>query len=429
MGKRIEMLNALQVAEAKYVELRSKGSGALLGNQLADGAGLFLFITPNNSKSWRFQYRCDGRRRVLVYGSYPDLSLKEARMAHAKARLQLAKGLDPADERKKDEQGRKRAAEQTRDQNKNIFRNAAADWLKAELKAKPKSEVWKANIERWIGWANDDFGSRPLPDIEASDVLSLITKIAEDTPASAEFCRQVVSRVYRYSIRTLRVARGLNPAEACKGAVIVPAKKHRPKLDANQIPAFLADLNRYQGPESVKIGIQILMHCFTRKEELASAPWTEIDLDGALWSVKAARMKMKRDHVIPLTPQAVSLFRRLRELAGESSFVFPSRQRNKPNQPMGGATFNYALNTLGYKGKFGPHGVRSTAASILADAGWDERIIDAQLAHAKQGRDAAYFRNSYLEKRRELLSAWSSMLDSYAAGGAKVVAIGAGKAA
>jgi integrase len=96
---------------------------------------------------------------------------------------------------------------------------------------------------------------------------------------------------------------------------------------------------------------------------------------------------------------------------------------------MGGATFNYALNTVGYRGKFGPHGVRSTAASILADAGWDERIIDAQLAHAKQGTQAAYFRNQYVEKRRELLNAWSNMLDSYAAGGAKVVPIGTGKAA
>jgi len=428
-GKRVEMLNALQVAEAKYVELRSSGSGALLGNRLADGAGLYLFLTPNNAKSWRFDYRFHGRRRVLVYGAYPDLGLKDARREHAKARLQLAQGLDPADERKKDDAAKKLAAAQARNENKNIFRNVASDWLKAELKAKPRSAVWEANIERWIEWANDEFGGRPLQEIEASDVLRLITNVAEKTPASAEFCRQTVSRVFNFGIRTLRAPRGFNPAEAVKGAVIVPAKKHRPKLDANQIPTFLSDLGKYQGPESVKIGINILMHCFTRKEELASAPWSEIDLDAGLWSIAGARMKMKRDHVVPLSPQVVQMFKRLKELAGDSPFVFPSRQRNKPNQPMGGETFNYAMNVLGYKGRFGPHGVRATAASILADAGWDERLIDAQLAHTKQGTSAAYFRNTYLEKRRELLAAWSNMLDSYAAGGAKVVPIGAGKAA
>jgi integrase len=122
-------------------------------------------------------------------------------------------------------------------------------------------------VERWIGWANDDIGTRPLPEVEAGDVLAVIKRVSDrGNPASAEFCRQTISRVFNYGIRTLRAPRGFNPAEAAvKGAIIVPEKRHRPKLGANQLPAFLADLDKYQGPGAVKIGIKILLHCFLKK--------------------------------------------------------------------------------------------------------------------------------------------------------------------
>ncbi len=140
--------------------------------------------------------------------------------------------------------------------------------------------------------------------------------------------------------------------EAVRGAVIVPEKKHRPKLGAKQIPAFLADLDKYQGPESVKIGVHILLHCFPRKVELAESPWSEIDFDGAIWSIPKEQMKAGADHFIPL----------------------------------------------------GPPGFRAAAASILVDAGWDVNVIVAQLAHKETNETrAAYFRNKYADERRELL--------------------------
>ena len=432
-GKRVQILTPLQVSETKYAEQRSS-SGALTGNRLADGAGLYLFITPNGAKSWRFDFRYLGKRRVLVYGSFPDLGLAAARQEHAKARLLLAQGLDPADEKKKGRQAQRLAIEQERAESKNTFRNVAEDWMQATVKAKGKagkkpSKTWASNIERWIGWANDEFGNRRLPEIEAPDVLRLINRIAEKAPASAEFCRQTISRVFSYGIRNLMAPKGFNPGEAVRGAIIVPEKKHHPKLVAKEIPAFLAALDKYQGPEAVKIGMHLLLHCWTRKNELAGARWSEIDFNAATWTVPAERMKMKREHVIPLTPQVVAMFRRLKELAEDSPFVFPSRQRNKPDQPMGGETFNYTMKVIGYKGRFGPHGVRATAASILADAGWDADIIEIQLAHARQGTKAAYLRNTYLPQRRDMLMAWSGILDSYKAGGAIIVPIGAGKAA
>lgn len=430
--KQVEKLTALQVSEAKYRESRS-ASGALKGNRLSDGAGLYLYITPNGAKSFRFYYRSpvhDGKNRVLVYGSMQDMSLKQARAEHQADRLLLTKGLDPADERDKQHRERQVAALTEKNQAKNTFEVVAAEWLKAELKAKPRSAVWKSNIERWIGWANEEFGNRPLPEIEAADVLSLITGIADKYPASAEFCRQTISRVYKYGIRTLRAPKGFNPAEAVKGAVIVPPKKNRPKLGPKDLPALLSSLDAHDGPEQVKIGVQLLLHTWVRKEELAGARWEEIDLETATWTIPATRMKMRREHVVPLVPGVVEKFKQLRELSGESAFVFPSSRRNKrASQPMHGATFNYTLNKIGYAKRFGPHGVRATAATIMAEAGWDARIINAQLAHApKDAVEAAYIRATYLEQRRLLLSAWSQMLEGFAAG-ANVIPINKGRAA
>jgi integrase len=138
---------------------------------------------------------------------------------------------------------------------------------------------------------------------------------------------------------------------------------------------------------------------------------------------------MKREHKIPLSPQVVGYFRRLKELAGDSSYVFPSSYR-RGAEPINGQGFNFLLNDMGYQNRLSPHGMRATAASALADAGWDVHIVDAQLAHEKLGKtQRAYFRNEYLEQRRAMLNTWSATLDSYEAGRSNVVPIGAGKAA
>lgn len=423
-GKKLELLDALQVERAKYIELRAHGdpAGALLVNTLSDGGGLLLAITPNGAKSWRYHYRFHGRRRVIVYGSYPDLSLSEARKRHAKAKLQLADGIDPVERRKEFDAEQKKRQEQTVAQRKNTFAAISADWLQDERKAKSHSAAWECNTERWLRWANDEFGSRPITEITAADILKLLKRIAEDRAASAEHCRRLISRVFMFAIRTLRVQAGLNPANALRGTIKVPEKQHHPKLEPKELPELLGKINAFDGHESVKLGLQILIHVFCRKRELTSAPWIEVDLDGAIWSIAATRMKMKKSLDIPLSSQVVAMFRRLKELAGDSPFVFPSFVRPL-KKPMAADMLNLALNRLGYQDRFSPHSARATAASVLADAGFNVNVIDAQLAHSKKGDTArAYFRNSYLEERRKLLQHWSDMLDGYASG-AKIVPI------
>lgn len=423
---KVNLLTPLQVERAQYTEQRT-ASGAQIGNRLADGDGLYLFVTPTNAKSWRMDYRFPkgGKKRVIVFGRFPAMPLKEARAAKLQAKLLLHQGRDPAAERRQIAEAAKQAEEESK--NRNIFRAVAQEWYDEEQQARAKSESWKANMSRWISWANEDFGNKPLPEIEASDVLALIKRIAKEYPTSAESCRQVVSRVFNYGIRTLRAAKGFNPAEAIKGAVIVPPKKHHPKLTVKELPQFLRDLDAHDAPERLKLGIKILLHSFPRKNELAGAPWKEIDLDADLWTVDAQRMKMRKEHTIPLSPQVKAMFQRLRELSGDSPFVFPHHQRQ--DEPMDGEAFNHIIRKMKWQDRITPHGTRATAASALADAGFDVNHIDAQLAHEQKSMTGrAYFRQSYLEQRRALLRAWSDMLDGLATG-AKVVPIGAGKAA
>lgn len=445
-GKRVEILDALKVERATYKELRSEGSknaGALLGNRLPDGRGLYLFITPTGAKSWRFDYRFPkgGKRHVVVYGAWPDVSLSEARKKHDAARLQLANGLNPAAEKKKQNELTKAAQDAEQKAKKNTFRGIGAEWYekavnKRKKENRPYSEAWEDNTTRWLGWAYDDFGNRPIGEIEAPDVLALIERVAAKAPRSGEECRQLLARIFDYGIATLRAPKGFNPARAIQGAVMVPDRVHHPKLEAKHLPKFLADIEAHDGREALKIGLKVLLHCFPRKRELCEAPWTEIDFGNALWSIDKGRTKSRnsknpRDHLIPLSSQVLAMFRRLKELAADSPYVLPSIHWKRREKPVGELALNQMLEAIGYSGEvFVPHGARATAISILQEAGWDEALLDLQLGHKPPGgTKPAYFRGSVMEQRRKLMQAWSDMLDAYAAGGSNVVPINAVKAA
>lgn len=421
-------LNALRVQSLKYEPKHSKGSknpGQLLINRHPDeGTGLYLAILPTGAKSWRYDWRIGQRRGVIVYGSYPQFSLEEARNLHIDARRLIARGLIPA------MAGGQVVAKSEKQKvlTDNRFRAVAAEWYAAKIAEGEKSLSWTQNVTRWIGWANDAFGSRPLPEIEAPEILALVKRVSDEKGAnSADNMRRVIASIWDHGIANLLVPKGFNPARAIEGAIIVPEPKHRPKLDARDIPAFLKAIEQHER-EEMRLALKILVHCFTRKQELGEATWSELDLDAGLWTIPAARMKKKREHVIPLSTQVRAMFARLKELAGETDYVLPSPDSKK--KPVHRNILNDALKAIGYDGEqFTPHSARSTAASLLADAGWDKYIIKAQLAHGEDSAtDAAYFRNTYLDKRRELLQFWSDTLDGMLSG-AKVVPIGSARAA
>ena len=374
--------------------------------KLTDQAGLYLHVSKSGTKSWRYDYRLAGRRHTLTIGQYPLIPLKEARELHTDARRVVAKGISPALAKQREKRAAKLAAA-------NSFRDIAEQWIEAH--APERSRGWRTLAEAWM--KNDVYpliGERPIKDVGPADVLAAMRRLEErGARTSAERLRSMLSQIFRYAVRNLRA--DIDPAHAVKGAVTVPETKHHPTFKLDDLPAFLEKVEAYPGRRETHLGMRLLLITFVRKTELANAEWSEIDLDAAEWRIPAERMKMKEEHVVPLSTQSVEIFEELRVLSRKSQFVFPNR--NDPRRPMGPSRFNDMIRALGYTGTFSPHGVRSLASTALNEQGWRSDAIERQLAHAERSKvRAAYNRAEYLDERREMMQQWADMVDAVAQG-------------
>ena len=231
---------------------------------------------------------------------------------------------------------------------------------------------------------------------------------------SAEFVRSALVGIYRSVPRSFGLG---NPARDLAGTIEVPKGKPRGRaLTAKEIPPFMEAADSYRGRPQTKYAIRLLMLTFVRRSELVKAPWSEIDFDAAEWVIPPERMKMRTPHIVPLSTQAVECFRRLKELAGSSPYVFPNL--GDPKRPMSESTPNSVFRKIGYEGRFTPHGARSTASTALNSQGWSADAIERQLAHSERNLvRAAYNHSDYLLERRKMMQAWADYLDGLAAGG------------
>lgn len=382
--------------------------------KMFDGDGLYLLVSPTKKpgrgKSWRFKYFFDGKEKLLSLGSYPEISLAEARSRRDQARKLIANSIDPAKERQRQKLER---AEQIA----NTVELVAKEWLhRQEGVLAPKTIDM---IERRL--ANDVYpaiGSTPIADLVAREILEKVLRPIEDrgTLETAHRVRGTLSQIMRYG-----VACGLCERDATvdlRGALKPIRRKHRPALDTDGIPdpakvgALLRAIDGFDGSPTVKAALRLHPLVATRPGELRHAEWTEIDLDQALWSIPAGRMKMKNPHIVPLSPQALTILRELHQITGKGTYLFPSSRSTA--RPISNNTLNAALRRLGYDGtEFVSHGWRAIFRT-LADEVLQERIdiIEAQLAH--QVSDAlgrAYNRTSFLKERRALMNRWGSYLD------------------
>ena len=382
--------------------------------KMFDGDGLYLLVSPTKKpgrgKSWRFKYFFDGKEKLLSLGSYPEISLAEARSRRDQARKLIANNIDPAKERQRQKLER---AEQIA----NTVELVAKEWLhRQEGVLAPKTIDM---IERRL--ANDVYptiGNTPIADLVAREILEKVLRPIEDrgTLETAHRVRGTLSQIMRYS-----VACGLCERDATvdlRGALKPIRRKHRPALDTDGIPdpakvgALLRAIDGFDGSPTVQAALRLHPLVATRPGELRHAEWTEIDLDQALWSIPAGRMKMKNPHIVPLSLQALTILRELHQITGKGTYLFPSSRSTA--RPISNNTLNAALRRLGYDGtEFVSHGWRAIFRT-LADEVLQERIdiIEAQLAH--QVSDAlgrAYNRTSFLKERRALMNRWGSYLD------------------
>jgi integrase len=367
--------------------------------KLSDGGGLYLFLTAAGTRSWRYGYRLAGKRKTFTIGLYPEVSLAEARERHSDARKLVSAGQCPVLIKRRKRQAAILGAE-------NTVKAIAEAWY-AEL-APHKSESWRSGtrgrLDRYI---LPHMGTMPITDVEAADVLALCKQIAAEFPKTAEYVRQILTRVFSFAIRNLRV-KG-NPAREIQGAVIVPQATHHKPIAAKDIPAFIEKLDGDAGRIQTKLAAKLLLLTMVRKAELIEAVWSEIDFANALWTIPAERMKRRMDHVVPLSRQALEAFKELQPIACGSRYVFPNF--GNPRKPMSSAT----LNVMFYRIKLdiSPHSLRATASTILNESNqFRSDVIERQLSHIERNRiRASYNQAEYIDERRAMLQWWADFID------------------
>lgn len=352
-----------------------------------------------------------GKEKSLSIGVYPKVSLSDARKKREELRKQLDADLDPSAERKATNLRKKLSAE-------NSFEAVALEWYNKQLHTwvPHHADDVKRRLESNIF---PSLGKRPLDQIEAPELLQAIRKIeARGSYDLAHRVLQVCGQVFRYGIATGRCTRNLS--NDLRGALTPHVKQHQAAVRPEELPDLLRAIAKYDeiGDKQTRLALQLLAQTFVRTNELIGAEWVEFDLDNALWIIPAGRMKMKTEHVVPLSSQALAMLIELKELSGGSRFVFPGRNRDKP---ISNNTMLFALYRLGYKGKMTGHGFRAVASTILNETGFNPDVIERQLAHCERNEiRGAYNRAEYLPERKRMMQHWADYLDLIEAG-AKVI--------
>ncbi len=372
--------------------------------KMFDGGGLYLEVTPRGGKWWRLKYRFGGKEKRISLGTYPDVSLKEARGGRTEARNHLKNGIDPSKYR----QALKTAHA---DLEANSFESIAREWFARFSPTWSKSHAERilrrleANVFPWMG-------ARTCNDITPPELLTVLRRV-ENRGAleTAHRIKQSCGAVFRYAIATGRAER--DPSADLKGALPPTKKKSFSTItEPKEIGALLRALQGYKGHFVTSCALRLAPLTFVRPGELRHAEWSEIDSDQAEWRIPAEKMKMNAVHVVPLSKQALAVLKEIEPLTGRGNYVFPSIRSNA--RPMSENTVNGALRRLGYtKEQMTGHGFRAMASTLLNEQGWNRDTIERQLAHAERDNvRAAYNYAEYLPERREMMQAWADYLDS-----------------
>jgi integrase len=376
-----------------------------------DSGGLYLEVAPSGGRWWRFAYRFAGKRKLISLGVFPDVSLAQARDRRDEARKLLADGVDPSAQRKAEK--REAAGDAA-----NTFEAVAREWYVKQAK------VWVSHhandvLRRLEANLFPDLGDRPISTISAPALLAAVRKIEQRGAHDlAHRVLQVASQVFRYGVATGRCER--DPAPDLRGALTPHKSRNQAAVKPDDVPELLRAIAGYDkiGDRQTALALRLLALTFVRTGELIGAEWTEFDLDGAAWIVPAERMKMKTEHVVPLSRQALEVLNELRSVAGASRYVLPGRN---PDKPISNNTMLFALYRLGYKRRMTGHGFRAIASTLLNESGFRPDVIERQLAHCERNDvRGAYNRAQYLTERRALMQQYADMLDAMTEG-AKVI--------
>lgn len=368
--------------------------------KVTDERGLVMLVDPRGGRYWRFRYRHAGREKMLSLGTYPDVSLKRAREKRDELRSLVADGLDPGAVRKAHKAEQTAAAES--------FGDVADEYF--ALHSKKLAESTRMRDERILKELKAPLTHRPLKEITAPEILAALRRIeAQGKHETTHRALGLATRIYEYAIATGKATHDASSGLR-KAIAPVVTKSHSAITDPKPLGALLRAIDAYNGQPATIAALKLLPMLFTRPGELRRAQWTEFDLESAQWLIPAERMKLRREHLVPLPKQACKILEDLDTITGAGELVFPALRKGRP---LSENTLNVALRTLGYDGSTHvSHGFRSTASTLLHEMGWDSQVIELQLAHADRNKvRAAYNRSERLPDRRRMMQAWADYLD------------------
>lgn len=378
--------------------------------KVSDSQGLYLLVNPRGSKLWRVKYRINGVERKLAIGSYPEITLAEARSARDAARRQLAHSIDPNFVKR---QARIEAGIRA----SNSFSSVAQELIEKKMR-EGLAEPTLAKMRWFVKLLGTDFGKRPVAEITPQELLHELRKHERrGRLETANLLRAFASRVFRYSVATARAER--DPAQLLIGALTTPRVKHFPAItDPVTFGALLRAIEDYQGDPAVMHALRLTPHVFQRPGEVRHMEWTEVDFGKAVWIIPEGKMKMRQPHSVPLSRQSLAILTNMRSLSGSGRYVFPSiRSRARP---ISENTINAALRRMGYpKDQMTAHGFRTSASSLLNESGkWNPDAIERALAHMVAGSvRRIYNQSAYWAERVEMAQWWSDYLDELREGG------------
>ncbi|ELO73127.1 TPA: integrase arm-type DNA-binding domain-containing protein [Salmonella enterica subsp. enterica serovar Enteritidis] len=387
--------------------------------KLADSSGLYLLIKPNGSKLWYMKYRIDGKEKKLAFGPYPDISLFRARQLRDAARAKVREGVDPSADKKIAQQKKK---------NGHTFRQIAMNWHGEHRRW---SEHYANTIQRRLEmYVFPDIGDSLIDQITTETLLFTLRKV--ENKGFLEITARLknyVTEIMRYAVKKQLIKS--NPALDLDGEFTPPETSHYPALPLDKLPELLTRTDSYCGRLLTRYALKLSLLFFVRSSELRFARWSEIDWQQKLWVIPEEReqienmrfshrgTKMKTQHIVPLSEQAITILKQTEALSGHLSFIFPGEYDQ--DKCMSDNTVNKALRVMGYdtKKEICGHGFRAMACSALSESGlWSKEAIEKQMSHQERNsvRAAYIHKAEYLEERIAMMQWWADYLDANTGG-------------
>ncbi len=368
-------------------------------DKYTDGDGLRLWVRHTGNKVWVTDYKLNGKRQSLTIGKYPRISLAQARLQHQQIKEQVAMGIDPKQAKKE---------QKAKTDGSRLFSTIAEQWY-GERKSYLAPSTFSRNYSAYLRDVKPIIGHKDIDDITPQNILA-IGKAIEQRNAHEMAKRTIreVGQVFKHAIingLTLQ-----NPTVNIANAIKPHKTEHHNRIDVQQLPKLLQDIDNHTGNVLVKLGLWFICYTFLRTKEVRFLAWADIDFTDKIIRMPADKMKAKRKHLVPLSPQVIKILEQIKCMGLSSDYVFFNPYTQKP---LSSHAFIKALYDMGYKDEMTVHGFRGLASTILHEQGFRHEAIELQLAHDKENKiSKAYDGSQHLAYRTDMMNQWADFIDN-----------------